>query len=77
MSHFERKIEIASTFLKNQLRQSIYKDDIKRTKSTGVQSTHSCAAWPWTKQSYVFKHGHLPEIVLSISTCFSVPEVLL
>ena len=39
-------------------------------RQTGVQSKHSCAAWPRTKQLHVFTHGHLPEPVLSIRTCF-------
>ena len=41
----------------------------KYWRQTGVQSKHSCAAWPRTKRLHVFTHGHLPEPVLSIRTC--------
>ena len=70
-------MELASTLLKNQLQQSTYKEDIKWTKPTGVQSTHSVAAWPWTKQQHVFTHSHLPEPLLSISTCYRLIVLLI
>ena len=62
-------MELPSTLLKNRLRHSTYKDNIKQTKQTGVQSTHSYAAWPLTKQLHILKYCHLPESVLSIGTC--------
>ena len=62
-------MELACALLKNHLRHCTYKDDIKSTKMTGVQSIHCCAAWPWTKQQHVCTHAHWPEPVLSISTC--------
>jgi hypothetical protein len=42
----------------------------KYWRQTGVQSKYSCAAWPRIKQLHGFTHGHLPEPVLSIRTCF-------
>ena len=49
----------------------------KYWQQTGGQSTHFCSAWPWTKQLHVFTHGHLPEPVLSIRTCYSSHESFL